>query len=82
MLVILLLVSALASVYFTIRYNFAFHKLKRLEPELVTANNARNIIQSLLNESVEYSKTHPDIKPVLQPYIAAPKTPATAKTAK
>jgi len=82
MLVVLLLLSTLVSVGLIIKYNFAFHKLKRLQPELVSANNARNIIQALLNDSVEYSKAHPDLKPVLQPYISAPAHPGAAAPAK
>lgn len=83
MLVVLLLLSTLASVGLTIKYNFAFHKVQRLQPELVAANNARNIVQALMNDSIEYSKTHPDLKPVLQPFIGGPKPgPVTANSAK
>ena len=74
----LLFLSTLASVGLIYKYNSSFHKLQRLQPELIAANNARSLLQAILNDTLEYSKTHPDINRVLQPYNTGSKPAAPA----
>lgn len=78
MLLGLLLLSTLATIGLILKYNSSLHKLQRLQPELVAANNARSIVQAILNDTIEYSKTHPDINRLLQPYTAGAKPAAPA----
>jgi hypothetical protein len=78
MLLGLLFLSSLASIGLIYKYDSSLHKLRRLQPEVMAANNARNILQLLLNDSIEYSKTHPEMKTVLQPYMGGGRPATTA----
>ncbi|MDB6023636.1 MAG: hypothetical protein JWQ04_3493 [Pedosphaera sp.] len=78
MLLGLLFLSTLATVGLIYKYNSSVHKLQALQSEVVAANNARGLVQAILTDTVEYSKTHPDINRLLQPYNmgSKPMTPA------
>ncbi|MDB6112803.1 MAG: hypothetical protein JWR69_4553 [Pedosphaera sp.] len=81
MLVCVLLVSALLSAWLTFRYSLSMRRMQRLQPQIVSVNNSRNIVQALLNDIGEYSKKNPSILPLLQP-VPAPKTSLLAPAAK
>ena len=78
MLLVLLFLSTLASAGLIYKYDSSLHKLQRLQPNLIAANNARNIVQAIMNDAIEYSKTHADMKALLQPYLGRPPGPAAA----
>ena len=83
----LLFLSTAFSSFLILRYNSALHRLQNLQPQLVAESNARSLIQAIMNDTIEYSKTHPDINKVLQPYTiggkpAAPASAAAPKTTK
>lgn len=81
MLLGLLILSTLAGIALTIADHHYVLKLQRMQPQL---NNGRNLFQSLLNESAEYGKTHPEMAHLLQshlggqPQAATTPAPATA----
>jgi hypothetical protein len=79
-----LTLSALASVVFCWLYISNTRELRSLQSQAAFINNNRAIITSLANDTLEYSKTHPAIDPLLEsvgfkPGKAAPTTnkPAT-----
>lgn len=78
----LFFLSTLATAGLTLKYNSNIRQLQQLQPILNSVNTGRNLMQALLTDTVEYSKTHPDINRVLQPYITSkPQTappPATS----
>ena len=81
-----LLLIGLLTALFTIRYYFSLKELQRLQIDYARMTQRRNMIQSLANEAVEYSKTNPAIDPILfefelkaKPGAAAPAQPKAAK---
>ena len=64
-LVVLLFVSAALSVEFARRYAFSSRDLRRVQPQAMGINNHLNLVQALLNETLEYSKRNPAIDPLL-----------------
>lgn len=72
----LFFLSTLGTAYLMLRYNSSVRQLQRVEAGVMTIN----ALQSLFNEANEYSKTHPDMKAVLQPFTVAPRTAAPATT--
>ena len=84
-LVCLLFISAAISATFAIRYAFWTRDARRLQPRVMAINNTMALAQSLLNDTLEYSKRNPAIDPLLQslnmktnpvPSAAASPTPA------
>lgn len=47
-------------------------ELRSLQMRLVATQRNINVLNLLLNESVQYGKTHPDINPVIQPFETKP----------
>ena len=78
-LVGLLFVSAALSVEFARRYAFASRDLRRIQPQALGINAHLNLVQGLLNETLEYSKRNPAIDPLL--FSLNLKTNAAAATA-
>lgn len=64
-LVGLLFVSAALSTVFALTYAFSSRDLRRVQPQAMGINNHMNLVQALLNETLEYSKRNPAIDPVL-----------------
>jgi len=62
----LLTIFALTSVAFCWLYVSNTRELRTLQFQVATVQNNRNIVNSLANDSVEYSKTHPNIDPILE----------------
>jgi len=63
-----IIVCALITGFFFLRYYLALKELQRLQGQYVFMNNARNAAQSLANEAMEYSKRNPSIDPILYQY--------------
>ncbi len=55
-------------------YNGSMRELQDTQARNNILNYRRTVLNSLLNETVEYSKKNPGIEPVLQPFIGAGKT--------
>jgi hypothetical protein len=74
----LFFLSTLANAYLIYRYNSTFKQIPRLQSGV----RFINVLQSLVNESAEYGKTHPDMARLLQSIAPAPaaKTAAPANT--
>ena len=63
-----IIVCAIITGFFFLRYYLALKELQRLQGQYVFMNNSRNAAQSLANEAVEYSKRNPSIDPILYRY--------------
>jgi hypothetical protein len=66
MLVGLLFASALAAAVQVVRVSFATRDLRRIQPRIMEINAHWNLLQALLNDTLEYSKRNPAIDPLLQ----------------
>jgi hypothetical protein len=77
----ILLLIGLFTALFTIRYYFALKELQRLQIEYARMTQRRNMVQSLANEAIEYSKTNPAVDPILFEFElkAKPGAPATTQ---
>jgi hypothetical protein len=78
-LVGLLFLSAALSAVFALTYAFSTRDLRRVQPQAMGINNHLNLVQTLLNETLEYSKRNPAIDPLL--FSLNLKTNAAAATA-
>lgn len=65
-LVALLFVMAALCAWFAERFAFGTRDLRRLQPQVAAINGRLNVAQSLLNDTLEYSKRNPTIDPLLQ----------------
>jgi Na+-transporting NADH:ubiquinone oxidoreductase subunit NqrC len=63
-----LTLSALASVLLCWLYISNTRQLRTLQTQAAFINNNRNIINALVSDTLEYSKTHAAIEPVLQSF--------------
>ena len=76
-----LTLSALASVVLCWSYISATRELRLLQTQAALINNNRAMINALAADTVEYSKTHPAIEPILSSVglkpAAKPTPPAT-----
>jgi hypothetical protein len=72
----LFFLSTLGTAVLIFKYNSSIHQSQRIQAGVMTIN----ALQSLFNEANEYSKTHPDMKAVLQSFTSAPKPAAPATT--
>lgn len=72
----LFFLSTLITAVMMLKYNRSIQKLQSMQGSIMTMN----ALQSIFNEANEYSKTHPDMKAVLQPFAAAPRPAAPATT--
>lgn len=71
-LTFVLAVLVLAGVYFALRAIFGQRQLRTMRAEVVRCQSNLAHLQLLMRDAVEYGKTHPDIKPVLEPFEAKP----------
>jgi hypothetical protein len=64
----LLLVSTLITCFQVVRYGMAIKKAQALQPRVIAVNSSRSLVQSLINDTLEYSKRNPnpDIDHLLQ----------------
>jgi hypothetical protein len=65
----------LADVLFALRTIILQRESRNLQAQVMVRQGSLNRLNVVLNESVQYGKTHPDINHVLQPFIAKPATP-------
>ncbi len=86
MLLGLVFLSTLASAALMWKYNYTIHKIQSLQsrPEVAEASAAQNVMQSLLNETIEYAKNtkNPDITRMVQNVTGGKAFPAPVKPAK
>jgi len=71
-LTLALTVLVLAGVLFALQAIFRTRELRTLQAQTIVCQSNLNRLNLLLNEAVQYGKTHPDINPVLQPFEAKP----------
>jgi len=82
-LLTVLLVNVLATAVLSFGYIWQMREAQRLQAQINNINQARNMIQALANDAVEYSKRNPSIDPLLQSVgLKAPKPAPTAPPAK
>jgi hypothetical protein len=62
----LLAVSALASLVLCWSFISSVRDARALQPQVAAAQNNRAIASSLAGDVLAYSKTHPDINPILE----------------
>jgi hypothetical protein len=62
----MLVISALASAWLCWSYGSRARELRALQTSLTFINNRNAGINALANDALEYSKTHPDINPILE----------------
>src|ERR1035437_1643832 len=77
-----LTVSALLSVGFCWRYVSNTRELRALQTQANMINNNRTMINSLANDTVEYSKKNPAIDPILESVRLKPGKSAPTATNK
>ncbi len=83
-LLVVLTISALLSVGFCWCYISNTRDLRALQGQATIINNNRTMINALVNDSMEYAKTHHEIDPVLESVGLKPNKsalPATSKPA-
>jgi DNA-binding transcriptional regulator of glucitol operon len=71
-LVGLMFMMALGTAWIWMRYTSAARELQDLTFKIQLVNNTQGFMQQLLTQAVEYSKTHPDINPLLHPFTNNP----------
>jgi hypothetical protein len=72
-----LTLSALASVVLCWMYISTTREWRTLQGQATVINNNRALINALASDTMEYSKTHPAIDPILQSVGLKPKAGAT-----
>ena len=82
----LVFLSTLASAALMWKYNYTIHKIQSLQgqPAVAEASAAQNVMQSLLNETIEYAKNtkNPDIARIVQGVTGGKALPTAPKPAK
>ena len=80
-LVVLLLASALFSVWVSLNYFFSAREHQKLQATALDMGMKLNAAQSLANEAIEYSKRNPAIDPILFQFELKAKPAAAAAPA-
>lgn len=62
----LLLVSTLITAMQITRYYLAVKQFQSLQSRYMAVNQSRSLVQSLINDTLDYSKRNPAIDPLLQ----------------
>lgn len=73
-LTIVLALLVLAGVLFVLQTIFRERELRSMQTEILARRSNMNRAVLLLNEAAQYGKTHPDIKPILEPFERKPAT--------
>jgi hypothetical protein len=69
-----------------VAYEFKLRTLRKLQPQVINAQNMQASVNALANDALEYSKHNPAIDPILQPVgvkpgkASTPSTPPSGKT--
>ena len=66
MLVFVLLLSAVFSAWLTYRYMSALKSIDRLQGNIQVVRSSQTLLQSVVNDTVQYSETHPAVLPILR----------------
>lgn len=74
-LTLVLAALVLADVLFALRTIILQRESRNLQAQVIARQATMNRLNAVLNESVIYGKTHPDINRVLQPFVAKPAAP-------
>lgn len=67
-----LAVLVLAGVLFAMKTIIRTRELRTMQAQAMACQSNMNHLTLLLNEAVQYGKTHPDINHILQPFEAKP----------
>lgn len=78
-LLVILAASAIASVVLCWMYISASRELRQLQMQANLVNNNRAVVNSLVMESIEYSKKNAAILPILESAGIKPNAPAANK---
>jgi len=73
LLVLLLLVFGLLSCLWAVRYYFSVVEAQRLQGQYQKLQATMAGMQSLVNETIEYSRRNPDVDPLLFQYNLKPR---------
>jgi hypothetical protein len=73
-LLVVLLISALASVLFCGLYIRSAMRMRDVQRGMASAQAYRNLFMSLVNDTMEYSKKNPAVDPILEAAGIKPKT--------
>lgn len=83
-LLFLLAIIALLAAWYSFQYRRAIVTVASVQTEMVrhndNLNRTRSVLQNVVREAAEYSKTNPAINPILQMVGVAPQTAAPAKS--
>lgn len=80
-LLVVLLASALTSLFLCWSYISKTRELRRLQGQAAQANNNLGIINALATDALEYSKKNPAIDPILESAGVKPPRTGTAPAA-
>jgi hypothetical protein len=47
-------------------------EIRQIQAQVANSQRIVGVLNLLLNESIEYGKTHPDITPIIQPFETKP----------
>lgn len=70
------LVCAFYTVWLSVVYYSSLRSLQESQYQYARVDQTQNALDALLNESVEYSKKHPSLEPIVQKFLK-PKPGAT-----
>ena len=83
-LAVILAITSVFTAWSAVRYYFSRKQWEKEQPTLqiqnAYLNQTRNVIRALLNDTLEYSKRHPEIRPLLERYLLKGRTNAPAAT--
>ena len=68
-----LFLSSLLSIGLAISYLITVQRTERLRGEVLRINSTMNLMQSIANEAILYSRTNPAIDPILVQYGLKPR---------
>jgi ABC-type transporter Mla subunit MlaD len=71
-LTLVLAVLVVAGVIFALQSIFRTREFRTLQSQIIARQTNLNRLNLLLNESIVYGKTHPDINRIVQPFEAKP----------
>jgi hypothetical protein len=67
-----LLLGSVAILGLAMLHEYHFRQLRRLQPQLLAAQNNRALVTGLIAEALEYSNRNPAINPILEGIGAKP----------
>ncbi len=71
-LTLALALLVVAGVIFALQSIFRTREFRTLQSQIIARQTNLNRLNLLLNEAIVYSKTHPDINRIVQPFEAKP----------